>query len=232
MGAARRLSTTAGGHALRVDVDRRGVSATVGNCGGRQHENGASDDGGYQDPVQPPEHGRYCSWPLALSSVKTEQIVLARDAAVGIGVAAAIFALSYANGGFAPTTRAYAGIAAWWLLGAGAAIGVAAALAGIDRVALAAVGLFAAFAIWVLISINWASDAERAFAQFNQVALYVAVLAIAVVVARLVPASILVGGVPLDLAAIAGVPLVRRCFPSTFGLQSGATLVPALKNRL
>jgi O-antigen ligase len=134
--------------------------------------------------------------------------VLLRNAAAGIAVAAAVFALSYANGGFAPTTRSYAGIAAWWLLGAGAAIGVAAALAGIDRVALAAVGLFAAFAIWVLISINWASDAERAFAQFNQVALYVAVL------------------------AIAGVALVSRCFPSTFGLQSGATLVPALKNRL
>jgi len=158
--------------------------------------------------------------------------VLLRNAAAGIAIAAAVFALSYANGGFAPTTRSYAGIAAWWLLGAGAAIGVAAALAGIDRVALAAVGLFAAFAIWVLISINWAPDAEGAFAQFNQVALYVAVLAIAVVVARLVPASVLVGGVALALVAIAGVALVSRCFPSTFGLQAGTTLVPALKNRL
>ena len=155
------------------------------------------------------------------------------NAAAGIAVAAAVFAISYANGGFASTTRSYAGIAAWWLLGAGAAIGVAAALAGIDRVALAAVGLFAAFAIWVLISINWASDAERAFAQFNQVALYVAVLAIAVIIRPdLVPASVLVGGVALALVCIAGVALVSRCFPSTFGLQSGATLVGALKNRL
>jgi hypothetical protein len=32
--------------------------------------------------------------------------------------------------------------------------------------------------------------------------------------------------------AIAGVALVSRCFPSTFGLQAGATLIPALKNRL
>jgi O-Antigen ligase len=158
--------------------------------------------------------------------------VLLRNAAAGIAIAAAVFALSYANGGFAPTTRSYAGIAAWWLLGAGAAIGVAAALAGIDRVALAAVGLFAAFAIWVLISISWALDPEGAFAQFNQVALYVAVLAIAIVVARLVPASVLVGGVALALVAIAGVALVSRCFPSTFGLQAGSTLIPALKNRL
>jgi hypothetical protein len=169
---------------------------------------------------------------LPLATVKTEQAVLARDAAVGIGVAAAIFALSYAGGGFFPTTRSYAGIAAWWLLGAGAAIGIAGARAGINRLALAAVGLLAAFAVWILISVNWATDAERAFAQFNQVSLYVAVLAIAIVLARLVPASWVVGGVALAVSAIATVALVSRCFPSTFGLQPGGSLLPALVSRL
>src|SRR5436190_2343687 len=157
---------------------------------------------------------------------------MARDAAVGIAVAAAIFALSYANGGFAPTTRSYAGITAWWLLGAGAAIGIAGARAGINRLALAAVSLLAAFDVWILISVNWATDAERAFAQFNQVSLYVAVLAIAIVLARLVPASWVVGGVALALSAIATVALVSRCFPSTFGLQPGRSLLPALSSRL
>src|SRR5438477_6708374 len=157
---------------------------------------------------------------------------MARDAAVGIAVAAAIFALSYANGGFAPTTRSYAGIAAWWLLGAGAAIGIAGARAGINRLALAAVGLLAAFAVWILISVNWASDSARAFAQFNQVSLYVAVLAIAIVLARLVPASWVVGGVALALSAIATVALVSRCFPSTFGLQPGRSILPSLVPRL
>jgi hypothetical protein len=169
---------------------------------------------------------------LPLASVKTEQAVMARDAAVGIGVAAAIFALSYANGGFAPTTRSYAGITAWWLLGAGAAIGIAGARAGINRLALAAVGLLAAFALWILISVNWATDAERAFAQFNQVSLYVAVLAIAIVLARLVPASWVVGGVALAVSSIACVALVSWCFPSTFGLQPGRSLLPALVSRL
>jgi hypothetical protein len=165
-------------------------------------------------------------------SVNLGQSLLLRDAAAGIVVAATVFALSYANGGFFPTTRAYAGLAAWWLLGAGAAIGIASARAGIDRLAVAAVGLLATFAIWVLISINWASDAERAFAQFNQVSLYVAVLAIAIVVARLVPASTLVGGVALALAAVAGVALVSRFFPSVFGVQPGLKELPTLRNRL
>jgi len=123
-------------------------------------------------------------------------------------------------------------MAAWWLLGVGAAFGIASARSGIDRLAGIAVALFAAFAVWTLISVRWASDAERAFAQFNQVALYVAVLAIAIVVARRVPAYILVGGVALAVVGVACVALVSRCFPSTFGLQPGSTLVPALKNRL
>jgi len=153
---------------------------------------------------------------------------MARDAAVGIGVAATIFALSYADGGFAATTRSYAGIAAWWLLGAGAAIGIAGARTGISRLALAAVGLFAAFAVWILISVNWATDAQRAFEQFNQVSLYVALLAIAIVLARLVPASWAVGGTALALSAIATVALVSRMFPSSFDSHQGATILKAL----
>jgi hypothetical protein len=169
---------------------------------------------------------------VARPRVNGTQSLLIRNAAVGIAIAAAVFALSYANGGFDPTTRSYAGIAAWWILGAGAAIGVASARADIDRLALAAVGLLAAFAVWILISAHWAADAERALAQFDQVALYVAVLAIAIVVARFVPAYFLVGGVALALAAVAGVALVSRCFPSTFGLQPGSLVLSALKNRL
>src|SRR5581483_1385497 len=107
------------------------------------------------------------------------QSVLLRDIAVGVGVAATVFVLSYANGGFAPTTRSYAGLAAWWLLGVGAAIGLASARADVSRLAVISLGLFAGFAVWVLISVSWAVDAERAFAQFNQVSLFVAVFAIA-----------------------------------------------------
>ena len=169
---------------------------------------------------------------MAPPSVKAEQVLVLRAVAVGIGVAAAIFALSCVNGGFSHTTQAYAGIAAWWILGAGAAIGIASARAGINRLAVVALGLLAAFAVWTLISVNWASDAERAFAQFNQVSLYVAVLAIAIVLARLVPASWVVGGVALAVSAIAVVAFVSRCFPSSFGVQEASKSFPALGIRL
>src|SRR5215470_12909652 len=169
---------------------------------------------------------------MPLATVKAEKTALLRDVAVGVGIAAAVFALSYADGGFAPTTRSYAGIAAWWLLGVGAAVGIASARAGINRFAVVALGLLAAFAVWILISVNWASDAQRAFEQFNQVSLYVAVLAIAIVLARLVPASWVVGGVALAVAGIATVAFVSRCFPSSFGAQPGLDILPALGRRL
>src|SRR5207248_3593272 len=81
-------------------------------------------------------------------------------------------------------------------------------------------------------STSWAPDAERAFAQFDQISLYVAVLAIALVLARLVPASVLTGGLAVGLGGIAVVALLSRCFPSTFGLQAGSTILAPLKNRL
>jgi tetratricopeptide (TPR) repeat protein len=149
---------------------------------------------------------------------------LLRDLAVGLAVAVGIFALSYANGGFDTTTRAYAGIAAWWLLGIGAAVGVGVALTRLDRLAVAAVGLLATFAVWILISVSWAPDPERAFAQFNQVSLYVAVLAVTLVLARIVRAHVLTWGTALALVSIAGVALVSRCFPSTFGVEYSKTL--------
>jgi hypothetical protein len=90
----------------------------------------------------------------------------------------------------------------------------------------------ASFAIWVLISMRWAPDAERAFAQFDQISLYVAVLVIAVVVARLLPAEVLVGGAALGVTGIACVALVSRLFPSSFGPPPGADIIPTLAVRL
>ena len=157
--------------------------------------------------------------------------MLARNATLGLAAAGCVFALSYANGGFDTSTKAYAGISAWWLLGTGAAIGIAAARARVDRLALAALGLLAAFALWTLISMSWAPDGGRAFAQFDQVSLYVAVLALAIVIGRLVPASAIVSGVALAISAIACVALVSRFFPSSFGVEP-STILPTINSRL
>lgn len=166
------------------------------------------------------------------AAVRNISAATGRNLAAGFGVAAAVFALSYANGGFDSTTQAYAGIAAWWLLGLGAATGIASARLGADRLTLWAVGLLSGYAVWALISMRWASDAGRAFADFDQISLYVAVLAIAVALARLVPAAVAVGGTALGLTGIACVALVSRLFPSSFGVQPGIDLIPALAARL
>jgi O-Antigen ligase len=167
----------------------------------------------------------------AITSLEQDRIVLARNTVLGLAVAGCVFAVSYANGGFDTTTKAYAGISSWWLLGTGAAIGIAAARTRVDRLSLAALGLLAAFALWTLISMGWASDGGRAFAQFDQVSFYVAVLALAIVVARLVPASTIVSGVALAISAIGCVALASRFFPSTFGVEP-STILPPITSRL
>ncbi|HEY2353722.1 MAG TPA: O-antigen ligase family protein [Gaiellaceae bacterium] len=155
-----------------------------------------------------------------------------RNIAAGLAVALAVFALSYANGGFDATTQAYAGIVAWWALGLGAAIGVVSGRFGADRLTVAALGLMTCFAIWTLISMHWASDDGRAYADFNKLSLYVAVLSIAVALVRIVPVGVIAGGAALGLTGIACVSLVSRVFPSSFGVQPDTSLLPTLQARL
>ena len=168
---------------------------------------------------------------MVLIGVDRDRLVIARNLVAGLGVAAAVFFLSYANGGFAPTTRAYAAIAAWWVIGVAAALGIGSARARLSRTANAVAVLFALFASWSVISMAWAPDAERAFAQFDQVSLYVAVLVLALFLARVVPASFLAGGIAVGLSAIAGIALVSRLFSSTFASASAQELA-ALSSRL
>ena len=155
-----------------------------------------------------------------------------RDIGAGVVVAAAIFFLSYANGGFEPTTRAYAAIAAWWMIGVGAAMGIGPTRARLSRTAIAVPALFALFAVWTLVSMAWAPDGERAFAEFDKVSLYVGVLVLGLFLARVVPASFLGGGIALALSAIAGVALISRLFPSSFGVPPGSQVLHILAVRL
>lgn len=161
-----------------------------------------------------------------------DKFVVWRNVAAGVAVATAIFSLAYANGGFASTTQAYAAIAAWWLIGVAAALGIGSSRVPLSRIGIAVPVLFALFAVWTLISMAWAPDEERAFAEFDKVSLYVAVLVLALFLARLVPMSFLSGGIALALSAIAGVALVSRLFPSTFGVAPGSGLLHQLAVRL
>lgn len=162
-----------------------------------------------------------------------DRLVLVRNSVAATAVAVSVFLLSYTNGGFDVTTRAYTAIAAWWLLGAGAALTLGNARALTSRLALAAPALLSLYTLWILLSLSWAPDDERAFQQFNQVSLYVAILILAIVLGRVVPASWLVGGIALALSGIAVVALVSRVFPSSFpGSTSHGTILNTLYVRL
>lgn len=169
---------------------------------------------------------------MAENGSTRDRFVLGSDVGAGLVVAAAIFFLSYANGGFDTTTRAYAAIAAWWLIGVGAALGIGAGSARLSRTAIAVPVIAGLFAVWTLVSMAWAPDRERAFAQFAQVSLCVAVLVFGLFLARVVPTSFLVGGIALAISAIAVVALVSRLFPSTFGVSPESVILRIVVVRL
>src|SRR3954470_13553257 len=78
--------------------------------------------------------------------------------------------LSFSNGGYDAVVRDQVGIAVWWLVLLGAAIGVLPLR--LSRTAWMAVGLLAAFALWTALSASWSESAERAWGDAAKVATY------------------------------------------------------------
>ena len=83
-----------------------------------------------------------------------------------LGFALTVF-LGLSGGGFDPLVSGQAGIAIWWLL-------LLAVLAGAlprrrpGKLALCALGLLAAFALWTALSLRWTESTEKTAADFAQ----------------------------------------------------------------
>lgn len=119
------------------------------------------------------------------------------------------------NGGaYDPLVHDQVGIAAWWLLLVGIAVG---ALPRRRPRALAwcALGLFAAFVAWTALSLGWTESEDKTFADLARVVTYLGVFALAVF-AYDQGARRIVGAVVTAIAAIAGIALLSRLHPTWF----------------
>jgi peptidoglycan/LPS O-acetylase OafA/YrhL len=105
-----------------------------------------------------------------------------RLAAIGpwIGQAALPFALivylGMRDGGYDDIVRGEVGIAAWWILLAGAAVGVLPAQR-LNRASWAGLGVLLALAAWTGLGIGWSESAERSVTEFARVASLLGILA-------------------------------------------------------
>src|SRR6476469_4613686 len=101
--------------------------------------------------------------------------------------------LSFANGGYDAVVRDQVGIAVWWLILIGAAIGVLPLR--FSRFAWTAVGLLTVFAIWTALSTSWSESAERSWIDAAKVATYVGFLVLALAAQRRAAARHTINGV-------------------------------------
>ncbi len=158
-------------------------------------------------------------------------------AAIGpwIGQAALPFALivylGMRDGGYDDIVRGEVGIAAWWILLAGAAVGVLPAQR-LNRASWAGLGVLFAFAAWTGLGIGWSESAERSVAEFARVASLLGVLALAVAVQTPGALRRVVGGVASGIAVIGLIALLSRFMPDWFPALEVPNLVDGAQARL
>lgn len=123
--------------------------------------------------------------------------------------------LGMKGGGYDPLVHDQVGIAAWWLLLLGVLVGALPRLRP-PPLALAALGLFAAFAVWTALSLTWTESAERTAADLARIVTYLGVFALALSTRERDGAQRLVGAVAAAIALVALVGLLSRLHPAWF----------------
>ena len=139
--------------------------------------------------------------------------------------------LGLRGGGFDEIVRSEVGIAAWWIVLLGAAVGVL-PLARLSRGAWIALGLFAAFAVWTGLAVGWSESAERTLDELGRVAALLAVFALALSVQGAAGLRRAVGAVGAAIALVSGVALLSRLHPAWFPDLELPELLPGGQSRL
>jgi O-antigen ligase len=123
--------------------------------------------------------------------------------------------LGVEGGGYDPLVHDQVGIAVWWILLAGLAVGVL-PRRPLPPVALAALALLAAFVAWTALSLSWTESGERTFAELARVAGYLGVFALALFARGRDGARTMIGAVAAGVVVVAVVGLLSRLHPDWF----------------
>ena len=105
--------------------------------------------------------------------------------------------------------RSEVGIAAWWIVLLGAAVG-ALPLARLPRRAWIALGILGAFALWTALGISWSESAERSVAELGRVATLIGLFALTLSVQGPDGLRRMVGGLGAGVTLVAGIALLSR----------------------
>src|SRR4051794_34757848 len=138
--------------------------------------------------------------------------------------AALVVYLGLRGGGYDPLVRGEIGIAVWWIVLIGAAVGVL-PIVRLHRSAWIAFALFAAFAVWTGIGITWSSSAERSAAELARVSMYGGVLVLACCLFSRRTARHGLNGVATGIAFVGFLSIASRIWPSSFPANAVAAFL-------
>lgn len=146
-------------------------------------------------------------------------------------VALVVGTVAFFNGGYGLSSRALLAVLLWWTIMLGLAFGIFPRRA-VPRTAAIAAASFAAFAVWTLASMSWATDAESAFTEFNRHTLYLAVLLLAIDGAVRRHGGRWADGLYAGIVATALIALVSRLLPDLVSNRELESYIPSAATRL
>jgi hypothetical protein len=148
-----------------------------------------------------------------------------------VAIGALVFWIAFDGGSYALESRATLAIATWWLILMAVVLGLW-PLARPGRAALVTGALIAALGILTVSSIVWAESAERAFTEFNRVALYLAVFLVAVLAGTRGNVARWADGIAVGITATGLLALASRLFPDVLPAGEVAEFLPSAYTRL
>jgi tetratricopeptide (TPR) repeat protein len=123
--------------------------------------------------------------------------------------------LGIEGGGYDPLFHDQVGIGVWWVLLVGVLVGALPRL-GPSRLAMIALGLFAAFVLWTALSLIWTESAERTSAELARLLTYLGVFSLVLFVRAPRESQRLVSAVAAAIVLIALLALLSRLHPDWF----------------
>lgn len=139
--------------------------------------------------------------------------------------------LALEGGGYDGVVWGQVGVAIWWVVLVGCAVG-AVTLANIGRGGLLAVALFAAFAVWTGLGISWSHSSERSVIELARISFYVGIMLLALAAMRRGGVRHAVNGVAAGIGLVAALALLSRLHPAWFPANETAAFISAARSRL
>ncbi len=136
--------------------------------------------------------------------------------------------LALSNGGYDVTERSEIGIAVWWIVLVGSAVG-ALPIAGGTPLGRAMFGLLAAFALWNALSLGWTESAERTATELGRVATYLGVFALALGAQGKGRWRLMLGGIATGMAAVCAIAVLSRLEPGWFPERRTEEFLPGIE---